>query len=799
MALDTNVLRWSSQLTVTPPVRTPRLSGDKILLPQSALEQLLAAAPVVERPDLNPPIPYTSTFDPFNPHTFAAETRARARAQDANDQQQQEQQQLPHPLTFRIVNPQNGRAVYAGIREFSAKESEVGLSSLLRTALDLKDSDFRRDDDNGMRGMEDTGDGVMTENLHQDELPVVTVHAKQLPKGTYVRLRPLEAGYDPEDWKALLERHLRDNFTTLTTGEILPINGGRHEDFRFLVDKVLPDGDGICIVDTDLEVDIEPLNEEQARETLKRRLEKASRAPGSKEGSSAGGLITLDHSIVGQVRGGEWVDYELHEWDHNQTVRVELDIADGADIDLFVSPLSPQQRARPRHDEHVFGDFSARSPKRIILRPTDVVLAQAEALYISVHVPVDGYLGHGTSDEDSSNEDSQSLPSQYRLCVRTLTAAEETKPIATNISHDPEEAQCMNCQQWVPKRTLLLHENFCLRNNVFCPQCKKVFQKSSMEWKHHWHCPDDSASGNDLSSQLKHDMVEHTSYTCHSCMQFTTNLRALADHRTTTCPGKLILCQFCHLLVPQQGDSDPDYREPEVVLSGLTPHEFNDGSRTTECHLCNKIVRLRDIKTHLRRHDLQRLSRSAPRICINSNCGRVLDTGRGNQSGNHSPNRAANYSLGLCSICFGPLYADTHDPEGKALRRRVERRYLSQMMTGCGRAWCNNRYCKTGRQRSTPSSLPVSMTSKDILNTIKPLVDAVGVDPRTENFAPLYLCTDETSQRKRVLAEMVAAEGTYDIKWSVAALDGNAGDLDKARDWLANWAPKIGETMKTYP
>jgi hypothetical protein len=91
------------------------------------------------------------------------------------------------------------------------------------------------------------------------------------------------------------------------------------------------------------------------------------------------------------------------------------------------------------------------------------------------------------------------------------------------------------------------------------------------------------------------------------------------------------------------------------------------------------------------------------------------------------------------------------------------------------------------------------MTSKDILNTIKPLVDAVGVDPRTENFAPLYLCTDETSQRKRVLAEMVAAEGTYDIKWSVAALDGNAGDLDKARDWLANWAPQIGETMKTYP
>ncbi|KAN0079337.1 Ubiquitin fusion degradation protein UFD1 domain containing protein [Elaphomyces granulatus] len=769
MALDTNVLRWSSQLTVTPPVRTPRLSGDKILLPQSALEQLLAAAPVADEiTDLNPRI-HTSTFDPFNPYTFAAEARARARAQDASHQQLQ---QLPHPLTFRIVNPQNGRVVHAGIREFSAKESEVGLSSFLRTALDLKDSDFH-DDDDGMWGMEgEGGDG------DGDKLPVVTVHAKQLPKGAYVRLRPLEAGYDPEDWKALLERHLRDNFTTLTTGEILTITGGRHEDFRFLVDKVLPDGDGICIVDTDLEVDIEPLNEEQARETLKRRLEKTSRAPGTKEGSSPGGPIALDRSIVGQVRIGEYVDYELCEWDHTQTIDIELDIADGADIDLFVSPLSPQQRARPRGDEHVFGEFSARSSKRITLRPTNTVLGQAEALYISVHASA----GYCPSSSDEESQPLQSSPLQYSLCARTFTPSEATETID---SHE-EEAQCKNCQQWVPKRTLFLHENFCLRNNVLCPQCKNVFQKKSKEWQSHWHCEDDSVTGNDMSSRMKHDIVCHTPHFCTICLFEAQSLPGLAYHRTTTCPGKLILCQFCHLLVPQQGDSDPDVLDPEVLLSGLTPHEFNDGGRTTECHLCNKIVRLRDIKTHQRHHDLERLSRPAPRVCINPNCGRVLDASRG---------RATNYSLGLCSICFGPLYADTHDPEGKALRRRVERRYLSQMMTGCGKPWCRNRYCKTGRQQSTDS--PVSMTSKDILNTVKPLVDAVGVDSRATNTAPLYLCTDETSQRRRILAEMIAAEGVYEIKWCVAALDGSAGDLDKARDWLTNWAPKNGEIVKT--
>ncbi|KAI9872437.1 MAG: hypothetical protein M1823_008170, partial [Watsoniomyces obsoletus] len=90
-------------------------------------------------------------------------------------------------------------------------------------------------------------------NTVETKTEAVTIHAKQLPKGTYVRLRPLEAGYDPEDWKALLERHLRDNFTTLTLNEVLDVSASRHEHFRFLVDKLEPEVDGICVVDTDLE------------------------------------------------------------------------------------------------------------------------------------------------------------------------------------------------------------------------------------------------------------------------------------------------------------------------------------------------------------------------------------------------------------------------------------------------------------------------------------------------------------------------------------------------------------------
>ncbi|KAJ5659114.1 hypothetical protein N7507_005565 [Penicillium longicatenatum] len=761
--MENNTLSWSAQLAVTALQRTPRLPGDKITLPQSALEQLLAAAPLQAVPP-NPRV-HTTSFDPFNPHTFAAESRARQQIENR-------QHQLPHPLTFRVVNPQNGRFVYAGIREFSAAENEVALSALLRESLGIQDTEFELE----TNGATQDTDG--TEIQDQPSSPTVTVHAKQLPKGTYVRLRPLEAGYDPEDWKALLERHLRDNFTTLTVNEILNVPGTRNEAFRFLVDKVYPEGDGICVVDTDLEVDIVALTEEQARETLQKRLERAARAPGTTSGSSVGGVLAVGENVTAQVLPGEYVDYELREWNREDTLDVEL-ITEDPNLCVFVSPLGARQQSRPRADMHVWGDFSSQSPKRMKIRSTNVALEGAEALYISAHV---NSITSGPEDAAPT----QQSPAQYhlRITTNTLEGEEETEEI-----HEDGDVQCQNCRQWVPQRTLVLHENFCLRNNVLCPQCNNVFQKRSPEWENHWHCSHDSAHGNDASTKLSHDSIFHSAYSCPDCAAQFEGLPSLAQHRTTECPGKLILCQFCHLLVPQKGEADPDLNDPEVMLSGLTPHELSDGGRTTECHLCNKIIRLRDMNTHLRHHELERVSRPAPRICLNQNCGRTL--------GN-----ASNASLGLCSICYGPLYVDTYDPEGKALRRRIERRYLSQMMTGCGKPWCQNEYCKTGKQNSkSADGSPAPMGVADIMKVTRPLVDAISFNPEVPNTSPMYFCTDETGQIRRNLAEMLSAEGSadgkaYALAWCVAGAEAAGGDLEKTREWLAKWAPTQSELSR---
>lgn len=779
-------LKWSAQYTLAQPSRNTALPGDKILLPPSALEQLLSAAPLVTT---DADRPHITAFDPFNPYTYNAERQARAQFQDRH-------QQLPHPLTFRLVNPANARVVHAGIREFSAEEAEIVLSSFLREALGIEPQSAettRRDTANGHEDDDDT--------MHVDAEPsianghaqtLITVHAKQLPKGTFVKLRPLEAGYDPEDWKSLLEEHLRSNFTTLTNGEVLVVHGGRgldgkREEFRFLVDGFKPEGEGICVVDTDLEVDIEALNEDQARETLRKITAKRQRAPGTTEGSSAGGTIDIFKPQHGQVLEGEYVDYELPSWDRSQGLEISLDeVEDGQEIDLFVSPYSPHQQVRPREDEHVFADMSSQRPKQIRLQPSNAGLDEAESIYISLHA--------------YPSKTPSSTPKSYRLKV-SMFDPKSTAVTGTNGSiettYGPDEVQCKNCTQWVPKASLFLHENFCLRNNIPCPQgCGQIFQKRSPVFQEHWHCPHDTFTGNTPLSRRKHDAIYHTEQSCPSCPLTFPSIPTLAHHKTTLCPGKLILCRFCHLQVPQEGDpTEPP--NPELLLSGLTPHELADGGRTTECHLCNKIVRFRDMDTHLRHHDLERLSRPPPRLCRNVNCGRTQDgvnkmgdTRAGTRKGQGPGN-----DIGLCSVCFGPLYVSLHDPEGKALRRRIERRYLSQLLTGCGKAWCRNEYCRSGRKNLGQGDK--SVPTKEAIPLVKPFLE--GMDGKGYT-TPLHFCVDERSQKCRTLAEMLTAErgiegkGGYGLEWCIAALEAEGGDLDKARSWLKGWAPQRTET-----
>lgn len=750
-------LKWSASFRFAPSAAKD-LRGDKIILPQSALEQLLSAATSAS----------TTASTQHNPYISTASRPSHAYYADS-------QQQLPHPLMFRLVNQTNGNVVHAGIREFSADEGQVLLSPYLMEALGLEEpATETTTDSNGDATVRDEEEESKNENN-------ITIHAKQLPRGTYVRLRPLEAGYDPDDWKSLLERQLRESFTTLTKGAFLSVRGVKGETFRFLVDQFQPEGDGICVVDTDLEVDIEALNEEQARETMRQIMAKAQSAPGTAGGSSVGHEVDIWKPVSGQILAGDYVDYELCSWPRSRAIEVELSgLEDDDSVDLFVSPKSGRQRVVPRLDEHVFGVFAYTDSgcKHVVIQPSNIELEGAESLLISVY----GY----SSPEGAKGK---STPKPFELRVRSSNNSragrDQTPP--KDEEHPEDSEQCQNCRQWVPKRTMMLHENFCRRNNISCAQCGEVFQKGSDEWNQHWHCPHDGAHGSSSLSKTKHDQIYHTEHRCQSC-PFTTNaIPDLARHRTTLCPGKLILCQFCHLEVPQEGD--PFNPSAETLLSGLTEHEIADGARTTDCHLCSKIIRLRDMATHLKHHDLEKAHRPRPQICRNSNCGRTLHgVGKNGAvgAGTHMGQGPGN-DIGLCSLCFAPLYVSLHDPEGKALRRRIERRYLSQMMQGCVKRWCANEWCKTGRQNAKLEPKPSGTAA--VLPLIKPLVEAFR-----DAAVPMHFCVDESNQRRRQNAELLAAEEDWDLEWCIAACEadggaGGGGGLDRAHEWLVNWAP----------
>jgi len=772
MSDETVSLNWSAPFRATRPSRvaTKDLQGDKILLPQSALEQLLAASSVAAGSSTS----HTFTaFDRFNPYSLSEMRRDTAQYRDTY-------QKLPHPLMFQLVNKNNGNTVYAGIREFSADEGEVALSPYLCDALGIQEGDIRDNTSPGVIDLTKETDGAG--NGKSDEV-WITVKARQLPKGTYVRLRPLEAGYDPDDWKSLLERQLRASFTTLTKDSILSIRGVKGEEFRFLVDKFGPEGDGICVVDTDLEVDIEALNEEQARETVRQIAAKTQRAPGAASGSSVGHTIDIWKDVEGRVLGGDYVDYNLPSWDKSRAIAIELSVTDGREVDLFVSPKSRRQRALPRDSEHIFSDFTSPSDgiKRMVIQPTNVELEDAEGLLISVH----GFALPNEIDSDPT-------PRRYSLRARS-TEAQGTYAAPIDLDSSPtkaaDEEQCRNCQQWIPKRTMMLHENFCLRNNILCPHCKDVFKKSSEEWANHWHCPaHQEVYGSTAISKLKHDFVQHSPHTCPSCgpsSPFTfPSLPELARHRTGICPGKLVLCQFCHLEVPQEGDPLDPSSEAETVISGLTAHERADGGRTTDCHLCGAIIRLRDMAAHTANHELDKVSRAKPEVCRNELCGRTLHgiRPRGQINGGTRMGQGPGNELGLCSLCYSPLYVSMHDPEGKALRRRIERRYLTQLMTGCGKKWCANKWCKAGRANLDLEKLGSSAAAA--LPLVKPLLEGIK-----DHSQPMHFCVDESSQRKKTTAEMLAAEGVWELEWCIAALEAENGDLTKARGWLGDWAP----------
>lgn len=141
--------------------------------------------------------------------------------------------QVETPYVFRISAHDGVSYTHAGVHEFTGENQTILLPRW------------------------------MYEQLALDKSPV-EVTCATLPKGEYMRLLPQSKEFlELENPKLSLEDSLR-NYQVLSTGDTISLY--IKEEFKsmlFTVAEIKPHGDGISIIDTDLEVDFLPPSDYQ--------------------------------------------------------------------------------------------------------------------------------------------------------------------------------------------------------------------------------------------------------------------------------------------------------------------------------------------------------------------------------------------------------------------------------------------------------------------------------------------------------------------------------------------------------
>jgi ubiquitin fusion degradation protein 1 len=216
---------------------------------------------------------------------------------------------LPSPWMFQLRNPANSAAsTHAGVLEFIAEEGIVHLPYWMMKTLRLNEGD------------------------------PIRITGAELPKGQLVKLQAQSVHFlEISDHKAVyvlhstyscrdlmlyssLEQALR-NFSALTQGDIIEINYN-HIPFGLLVMETKPGGEGISVLDTDLEVDfaapvgyVEPERPKAAPPATmasKLKIDLNSSSPGSsRPGSSLSGGFAGTSGANAVSKGGDsWESFK---------------------------------------------------------------------------------------------------------------------------------------------------------------------------------------------------------------------------------------------------------------------------------------------------------------------------------------------------------------------------------------------------------------------------------------------------------------------------------------------------------
>ncbi|CAH8581831.1 unnamed protein product [Schistosoma guineensis] len=120
--------------------------------------------------------------------------------------------------------------------------------------------------------------------------------------------------------------------------------------------------------------------------------------------------------------------------------------------------------------------------------------------------------------------------------------------------------RCVNCKENITELNFDIHEAFCCRNVIICPDCGVSLLKTKL---------------------LEHQLDEHSKIKCTYCDSLFQE-SSVMEHEFL-CPRRLVECAFCNL---------------GVTIDLLEDHEYTCGARTERCSECGEFVMLKSRQTH---------------------------------------------------------------------------------------------------------------------------------------------------------------------------------------------------------
>lgn len=392
------------------------------------------------------------------------------------------------------------------------------------------------------------------------DVPLIEVRYVSLPKGTYAKLQPQGSGFsDIPNHKAVLETTLRKH-ATLSQGDIFTVYYG-DLCYKLRVLELKP-ASSVSILETDIEVDIEGYDSTLDSDTnqhvlIPLVLGKAESAT-VEEGMFNYYKFSIEDSMSAIIASGSM----------NIEVKVEAETSQG-DTNVYVSKHPLVFPTQHRHDwsSHEIGS------KVLLLGGEDPTLVAG-----TYSIGVFGYKG--------------STKYHISVALKEINMKKAGENATTSSQIDLDAVECQNCRHFISSRTILLHEAYCLRNNVLCQHegCGVVLRKE--EAGSHVHCNRCRKAFHQGEIE-KHMKVFHEPIHCPCGVIL--EKEEMVQHQATRCPFRLIACRFCGDMV-QAGSTPLDARDR---LKGLSEHESICGSRTAPCDSCGRAVMLKEMDIHI--------------------------------------------------------------------------------------------------------------------------------------------------------------------------------------------------------